>query len=86
MQWGRGCGVKLGLLGGSLCTHTKTAFEHYLTHDRCLAGTLNALGYSCRETLTAWIEELRPGVRHRVIGKGVGVQHSPELKKAAFLI
>ena len=22
-----GCGVKLGLLGGSSCTHTKTAFE-----------------------------------------------------------
>ena len=23
----RGCGQKLGLLGGSSCTHTKTAFE-----------------------------------------------------------
>ena len=63
----------------------QVAVEHYLTHDRCLAGTLKALGYPCRETLTAWIEELRPEVRHRVIGKAAGVQKSPELKKAAVI-
>jgi putative transposase len=63
----------------------QVAVDHYLTHDRCLAGTLKALGYPCRESLTAWIDELHPEVRHRIIGKAAGVKHSPEHKKAAVI-
>ena len=30
----------------------EAAVEHYLTHDRCIAATMRALGYPCRGTLT----------------------------------
>ncbi|MEM5299758.1 transposase, partial [Burkholderia sp. JPY481] len=43
----------------------KVAVDHYLSHDRCAAATLRALGYPSRETLAAWIEELCPGIRKR---------------------
>ncbi len=38
----------------------KVAVEHYLSHDRFLAGTRKALGYPCRDTLAAWVNELPP--------------------------
>jgi hypothetical protein len=40
----------------------KVAVDHYLSHDRCAAETLRALGYPCRGTLAARIDELDPGV------------------------
>ena len=36
------------------------AVQHYLDHGRCLAGTLKALGYPCRDTLAAWVDEAAP--------------------------
>jgi len=62
----------------------EVAVEHYLSHDRCLAATLKVLGYPCRDTLAAWVDELHPDTRKRVVGKARGV-HPPELKQAAVI-
>ena len=61
----------------------KVAVEHYLNHDRCLAGTLRALGYPERETLAAWVDALYPETRKRVVGKARSVPRPPEFKQAA---
>ena len=61
------------------------AVEHYLNHDRCLAGIQKALRYPCRDTLAAWANELHPEAKIHIIGKAGGVQHSPELKQAAVI-
>ena len=63
----------------------RIAVQHYLYHDRCLAGTMKALGYPCRKTLATWIDELPPEARIHVFGKACGVQHSPEQRKSAVL-
>ena len=63
----------------------RVAVEHYLDHDCCIAGTIKALGYPCRDTFAAWIDELHPEMRIHVVGKISGVQHSPEFKQAAIL-
>ena len=38
----------------------QAAVERYLNHDRCLTGTTKALGYPCRDTFAAWLDELHP--------------------------
>jgi putative transposase len=63
----------------------QAAVQHYLDHDRCIAFTLKAMGYPCREKLTAWIDELHPDVRKRVVGRAPNVQHHPQLKNAAVI-
>ena len=63
----------------------KVAAQHYLDHDRCLAGTLQALGYPCRETLSAWVDELHPETRKRVVGKARSVPRPQALKQAAVI-
>ena len=63
----------------------KVAVEHYLNHDRCLAGTLRALGYPESETLAAWVDALYPETRKRVVGKARSVPRPPELKQAAVI-
>ena len=63
----------------------QAAVQHYLGHDRCIASTLRALGYPCRQVLTGWIDELHPEVRQRVVGRAPNVQHPQELKKAAVI-
>jgi transposase InsO family protein/transposase-like protein len=63
----------------------KVAVEHYLNHDRCLAGTRKALGYPCRDTLAAWVYELHPETRKHVVGKPRSVPRPPELKQAAVI-
>jgi transposase InsO family protein/transposase-like protein len=63
----------------------QAAVQHFLDHDRCIASTMRALGYPCREMLAAWIEERHPEVRSRVIGRAASVRHSPELKNAAVI-
>ena len=63
----------------------QAAVQYFLNHDRCIASAMKALGYPCRGTLTAWIDELHPEVRNRVIGRAANVQHSPELKVAAVI-
>jgi hypothetical protein len=55
----------------------KVAVDHYLSHDRCAAATLRALGYPSRETLAAWIEELCPEIRKRTVGRAVGSVSAP---------
>ena len=46
---------------------------------------MKALGYPCRGTLTAWIDELHPELRNRVVGRAANVQHCPDLKNAAVI-
>jgi len=47
----------------------KVAVEHYLNHERCIAVTVRALGYPCRDTLGDWIDELHPEKRVRLVGR-----------------
>jgi len=63
----------------------QTAVQHYLDHDRCIASTLKALGYPCRQVLTGWIDELHPEVRHRIVGRAPNVQRPQEIKNAAVI-
>ena len=63
----------------------KVAAQHYLDHDRCLAATLKALGYPCRETLAAWVDELYPETKHPVVGKARSVPRPQALKQAAVI-
>jgi putative transposase len=61
------------------------AVDHFVNHGRCLAGTSRALGYPCRDTLAAWVEELRPDTKVRVVGRATGVPRSPAFKQAAVI-
>src|SRR5439155_24607139 len=63
----------------------EAAVEHYLTHDRCIATTMMALGYPGRGTLTAWVREALPGSRKAVVGS-VGRPRYPESMKPAGVI
>jgi len=65
--------------------HKQFAVDHYLNHDRCIASTLNALGYPCRGTLTSWIGELAPETRKRLVSKGIRTVHSEAFKIAAVI-
>ncbi|MBQ1557880.1 MAG: transposase, partial [Pseudomonas sp.] len=57
-----------------------SALEHYLTHDRCIAATMRALGYPGRGTLTKWVREAFPEARRAVVGS-VGQRRYPESLK-----
>jgi putative transposase len=46
---------------------------------------MRVLGYPCRGTLTAWIDDLHPPIRQRVVGRAPNVQHPLELKNAAVI-
>ena len=59
--------------------------QHYLDHDQCIASTLRAMGYPCRDLLTRWIDELHPQLRQRMEGRAPNTQHPPEVKNAAVL-
>lgn len=61
------------------------AVRHYLEHGRCVAATIMALGYPGRASLTAWVEELHPELRVRLVGHAERVSHSAELKQAAVI-
>lgn len=56
------------------------AIEYYLTHDRCVAATMRALGYPGRGTLTKWVHEAFPEARKAVVGR-VGQRRYPESLK-----
>ena len=47
------------------------AVKHYLDYGRCLAATIVALGYPSRTLLSAWVRELHPEGRTRVVGRSV---------------
>ena len=61
------------------------AVKHYAEHGRCIASTVKALGYPCRDLLRAWIDELDPDSRQRVVGRAVSAPRPPQLKKQAVL-
>jgi len=63
----------------------QAAVQHYLDHDRCIASTMRALGYPCRELLTEWIDELHPEVRYRMVGRAPNILHTEALKNAAVI-
>jgi putative transposase len=63
----------------------QAAVQHFLDYDRCIASTMRALGYPGRGTLTAWIDELHPELRNRVVGRAANVQHSQEFKNEAVI-
>lgn len=63
----------------------KAAVDHYLNHDRCAAETLRALGYPARETLAAWVDELHPAIRIRIVGRAGGIATPREVKQAAVI-
>ena len=58
------------------------AIEHYLTHDRCIAATMRALGYPGRGTLTKWVREAFPEARMALVGS-VGQRRYPDSLKHA---
>ena len=60
----------------------QAAVEHYLSHDRCLAATLRALGYPGCTTLTAWVREALPQARTVLVGKSRRAIYSEALKQA----
>lgn len=59
------------------------AVEHYLEHGRCLSATIKALGYPSRALLRAWIQELHPESRTRVVGRSQEL--TPSKKQAAVI-
>lgn len=63
----------------------KVAVEHYLNHERCIAVTVRALGYPCRDTLGDWIDELHPEKRVRLVGRAPSVPRSETQKQAAVI-
>ena len=63
----------------------QVAVQHYLDHDRCIASTMRALGYPCREVLTGWIDKLHPDSRLRIVGRAPNVQRPQEFKHAAVI-
>ena len=61
------------------------AVEHYLTHDRCVAATMRALGYPGRGTLTAWIREVLPETRKGIVGRAGRPRYPEALKQAGVI-
>jgi len=61
------------------------AVEHYVSHDRCIAATMRALGYPGRRTLIAWVREALPESRKAVVGS-VGLRRYAESMKQAGVI
>ena len=61
------------------------AVKHYLDHDQCIASTLRALEYPCRDLLTRWIDELHPQLCRRMVGRAPNIQHLPETKNAVVV-
>ncbi|WP_337271530.1 IS3 family transposase [Oryzifoliimicrobium ureilyticus] len=64
----------------------RIAVEHYLSHGRCLAWTIKALGYPCRQKLSAWIDEDDPNARRRVVGNTVTVTRRSDQEKRTAAI
>jgi transposase-like protein len=63
----------------------QVAVQHFLDHDRCIASTIRALGYPCRDVLAGWIDELHPEGHQRTVGRAPNVQQPQELKNAAVI-
>ena len=63
----------------------EAAVEHYLTHDRCIAATMRALGYPGRGTLTAWVREALPEIRKAMVGRSRPPRYPEALKHAGVI-
>lgn len=63
----------------------RAAIEHYLGHGRCMVVTRKALGYPCRDTLAAWVTELDPAAKMKLVGKARPVQFAEKKKQAAAI-
>jgi transposase InsO family protein/transposase-like protein len=59
------------------------AVEHYLAHGRCIAATIRSLGYPSRSLLTAWLQELHPQERTRVVARSQEL--ASEAKQSAVI-
>jgi len=56
-----------------------------LNHGRCLAHTRRVLGYPCRATLSAWIDQHDDQARRHIVSKAVAAP-VPEAHKRAAVI
>jgi putative transposase len=89
-SWHREYELHLGLPAGYVRlpkysqAQKKRAVEHYLEHGCCLSATIKALGYPSRALLTAWIQELHPETRTRVVGRSQQ-ELTPSMKQAAVI-
>lgn len=65
--------------------HKQAAVDHYLSHGRCAAATLKALGYPCRATLAACraIISMAHALRIRVIAEGIETESQRDILLAA---
>ena len=63
----------------------KLAVDHYLTHGRCMAVTMKALGYPGRDTLATWIDDLHPDAAKRLVGRAGSLPRPAGLKRAAVI-
>lgn len=61
------------------------AIEHYVSHDRCIAATMRALGYPGRGTLTAWVREAFPDARRTLVGRSGRLVYPEALKQAGVI-
>jgi len=59
------------------------AVEHYLEHGRCLSATIKAMGYPSRASLAAWVREIHPETRTRVVGRSREL--TPAMKQSAVI-
>lgn len=59
------------------------AVQHYLDHGRCVAATIKALDYPSRALLSAWVKELHPEARTRVVERFHAL--TPAKKQAAVI-
>jgi putative transposase len=59
------------------------AVDHFLAHGRCFAATMKTLGYPSRTLLRAWVRELHPEPRTRVVGRSQAL--TPAEKQSAVI-
>ena len=64
-------------------TQKEQAVKHYRENGCCIAATIKALGYPCRDLLSAWVHDQRPGARTPVVGRSREL--SPAMKKSAVI-
>ena len=87
--WHREYEQRLDLLGGYVRPPRysqalkELAVEHYLEHGRCIAATIKALDYPSRSLLSAWLQELHPQERARVVGRPQEL--APSAKQSAVI-
>ena len=61
------------------------AVDYYFNHGKCLANTINKLGYPHVDTLKLWIDEFHPRHKKKVIHIGKAIHTSEEKKRSAVI-